>query len=76
MALFSVKQEVGVEGMKCEHCEAHMQEAFKKIPGVKDAKADRNTKTVIVKSKEGITEEQAKEAVESCNKTFLGVKTL
>ncbi len=77
ISLFSsVKQEVGVEGMKCEHCEAHMKEAFMKIEGVKEVVADRSKNLVSVKSKKGISEAQAKEAVESCNKTFLGIKTL
>lgn len=77
LSLFaSVKQEVGVEGMKCEHCEAHMKEAFLKIDGVKDVVVNRTKNSVIVKSKKGITEAQAKEAVESRGKTFLGIKTL
>lgn len=73
----SVKQEVFVEGMKCEHCEAHVAEALKKIPGVTDVKADRTKKDAIVVSESGISEEQAKAAVESVmNKKYLGIKTL
>jgi len=78
MSLFhSVKQEVGVEGMKCEHCEAHVEEALKSIPGVKTVKADRTKKVAIVKSENGISEADAKKAVESLpNKTFTGIKTI
>ncbi len=47
-----------------------------KIEGVKEVVADRSKNLVSVKSKKGISEAQAKEAVESCNKTFLGIKTL
>ncbi len=72
-----VRQEVLVEGMKCEHCEAHVAEALSKIPGVESVKADRTKKDAIVVSEKGISEEQAKEAVESVrNKKYLGIKTL
>lgn len=76
MSLFSKKQEVSIEGMKCEHCEEHIQEAIKKIPGVKKVKADRSKNLAIVYSENYILEEELKKAVESCNKTFVGVKNL
>lgn len=76
MSLFGVKQEVSIEGMKCEHCAAHMKEAFEKVDGVKDCKVDLEKKVAIVKSKNGLSLEEAKKAVESCNKTFLGIKNL
>lgn len=78
MSLFSksVKQEVGVEGMKCEGCEANVEKHLKEIDGVKSVKADRTKKTAVVVSKEGISEADAKAAVEAANKTFTGIKTL
>lgn len=76
MSLFSKKQEVQIEGMKCEGCEKHMEEAFLRIDGVKSVKASRTEKKAIVKSREGISEEEARKAVESCHKTFLGIKDL
>lgn len=76
MSLFGKKQEVLIEGMKCEHCEAHMEEALKKIEGVKSVKADRTKNRAVVSSKNGISEEDARKAVESCGKTFLGLNNL
>ncbi len=76
MSLFSKKQEVQIEGMKCEGCEKHMEEAFMKIEGVKSVKASHTEKKAVVKSKNGISEEDARKAVESCHKTFLGIKDL
>lgn len=76
MSLFSKKQEVQIEGMKCEGCEKHMEEALMKIDGVKSVKASHTSNNAIVKSKDGISEEDAKKAVESCNKKFLGIKDL
>lgn len=76
MTLFTKKQEVSIEGMKCEGCEKHMEEALSKIDGVKSVEADHNKNNAIVKSKNGISEEDARKAVESCNKKFLGIKDL
>lgn len=73
---FLIKQEVSVEGMKCEHCEAHMEEAFMKIDGVKSAKADRNKNLVTVESEKGVSEKTAEETVTSLKKTYKGLKTL
>lgn len=76
MSLFSKKQEIQIEGMKCEGCEKHMEEALMKIDGVKSVKASHVDNNAIVKSKEGISEEEARKAVESCNKKFVGIKEL
>ena len=76
MSLFSKKQEVLIEGMKCEGCERHMEEALGKIEGVKSVKASHTDNNAIVKSKNGISEEDARKAVESCNKKFLGIKKI
>ena len=55
MSLFSKKQEVLIEGMKCEGCERHMEEALGKIEGVKSVKASHTDNNAIVKSKNGIS---------------------
>jgi copper chaperone CopZ len=42
MGLFSKDKhiELKVDGMHCDHCEMRVSMALKKVPGVKDAKAD------------------------------------
>lgn len=37
-----------IEGMMCGHCEAAVAGAVKKLPGVKEAQADRLKKQAIV----------------------------
>lgn len=37
-----------VDGMKCPHCEAHVANAVKVLPGVYDAKADHNACALTV----------------------------
>ena len=76
MSLFGKKQEVMIEGMKCEHCAAHMKDALESIDGVKSVKVDLKEKKAVVSSKDGISESDAKKAVESCNKTFVSIKDL
>ncbi|MBQ3927819.1 MAG: cadmium-translocating P-type ATPase [Clostridia bacterium] len=40
--------EIGVNGMMCMHCVAHVEEACKKVENVVDAKASLDTKSVVV----------------------------
>lgn len=39
---------IKVKGMTCGHCEARVEKAVKKIPGVRNAKADRNAEILSV----------------------------
>ena len=40
---------IRVEGMSCGHCEIAVQDAVRKLPGVKKAKANQRKKQAIVK---------------------------
>ncbi|MDR1639150.1 MAG: copper ion binding protein [Clostridiales bacterium] len=42
------KAVVKVEGMSCEHCEKAVQEAVKKLPGIKKVKASTGKKQAVV----------------------------
>ena len=39
---------VGVDGMMCGHCKAHVENACKGVPGVTDAVVDLDAKNVTV----------------------------
>lgn len=55
-----------VTGMKCEHCEARVNNALMELNGVNNAKADHNANNVTVDFDENtVTPEQMKEAVDS-----------
>lgn len=41
--------ELKVTGMKCIHCEEHVQDAIEKVPGVEKAVADHNHDRVLVR---------------------------
>lgn len=69
-----VQQEVKVEGMKCSHCEEHLEVAFKEIEGVLKVKANRFKKNIIINSEKGLSEETIKEVIENHEKTFISVR--
>lgn len=62
-----------IDGMKCEHCEKHLEESIKKIDGVKKVKANHVTGLVLVKSNKEITEDQFKNKVDEVEKILVSV---
>jgi copper chaperone CopZ len=44
-----------VEGMSCGHCEIAVQDAIRKLPGIKKAKASKRKKEVSVKYDAALT---------------------
>ena len=54
---------ITVEGMMCGHCEAHVAEALRKVPGVQNAKADRNKNEARVECGPEVTDEALLKAV-------------
>ena len=54
---------IAVDGMMCGMCEAHVAEALRKIPGVENAKADRNKKEARVTLSADVADEVLVKAV-------------
>lgn len=54
---------VNVNGMMCQNCEKHVNEAVKKLAGVKSAVADKDAKNVVVQAKDDVDVESIKQAV-------------
>ncbi len=52
-----------VEGMVCGMCEAHVNDALRKVPGVKKASASRSKKQVTIECDEGVSDEALLKAV-------------
>ncbi|MCI6619649.1 MAG: heavy-metal-associated domain-containing protein [Prevotella sp.] len=54
-----------VDGMKCPHCQANVENALKALPGVRSAKADIEAKSVTVDYDDAqVAPEQLKQAVD------------
>lgn len=43
-----VRATIHVEGMTCGHCEIAVQDAVRKLPGIKKVKANRRKKEAVV----------------------------
>lgn len=52
-----------VDGMMCNHCKAHVEEACKKVPGVSDAVVSLQDKNVTVTCEEKVTDEALKHSI-------------
>ena len=74
MTLSNKKITSGVEGMKGEHCEAHVEEALQKLPEVKSAKANHKKNIVIITLNSEVDEENLQKTIENCNKKYLGIQ--
>lgn len=61
------KIELKVTGMTCGHCEAKIQEAVSKLPGVKKVTASRTSQTVTIQpdKSESLNLRTVKETIES-----------
>ena len=53
-----------VEGMSCGGCEKRIENIIQKISGVDKVEADYKKGTVIIKSKDSVTEKEIKEKIE------------
>jgi Cu+-exporting ATPase len=54
---------IGVDGMMCKHCVAHVEKACKDVAGVSDAKASLEDKNVTVTCDATVTEDALKKAI-------------
>ena len=69
-----MEKRILIEGMKCMHCKASVENALKSVEGVTDAVADLETKTATVKTSVEIEDVLLMEAVRK--KGFIPVKIL
>lgn len=59
----SLKQTLVVEGMMCAHCAAHVEEALKKLDGVKGVKVELAKKTATVKVEKELARDVYEKAI-------------
>lgn len=61
---------VGVEGMMCGKCEAHVNEAVKNTFSVKKVTSSSKENQTVILTEQDITEEQMKEVIEKAGYTM------
>ena len=72
----AARQEVTlrVDGMMCEHCEAHVKEALEALPQVQCAIADHTTGTVAVSLTAPVKDKVFRKAIQKEGYTFVGIE--
>ena len=63
-----------IEGMMCEHCEAHVKKALEKIDGVTEAVANHKNGTAVVKLSKEVDEDLFKKAITDADYKYLGIE--
>lgn len=66
--------EITVNGMMCQHCEAHVKEALEKLPGIEEATANHEANLVTLKTSVDVAEADIKAAVEAAGYEYVGIK--
>lgn len=62
---------IKVEGMMCQHCEAHVKEALEKIDGVEEALASHEKNEVLLKLSKEVSQNDLQKAVTEAGYTFV-----
>ncbi len=63
---------IGVKGMMCAHCEAHVRKALEEIEGVISAAPSHEQGNAVIELDRDVPEEALKKAVEKAGYEYLG----
>ena len=70
-----IKTTVGIDGMMCDMCEAHINDAFRKHFSVKSAKSDRKKKRCVVVSDEPLDEDRIRQVIAETGYDLLSISS-
>ena len=71
-----MKVEVKIDGMMCGMCEAHMNDAIRRVlPGAKKVKSSHKKGLTTFQSEEPVDEQLIKNVVEETGYTFVSMAT-
>ena len=68
-----VQTTIGIDGMMCEMCEAHINDAIRRNFAVKSAKSDRKKKRCVVVSEEPLDEGRLREVIAETGYDLLSI---
>ena len=66
---------IGIDGMMCGMCEAHINDAIRKHFSVKSAKSDRRKKRCVVVSEEPLDEAKVQQVISETGYEFLSFES-
>ena len=64
---------VGVDGMMCGHCEAHVNDAVRNALKVKRVSSSHAKKETVIIAEEGLTDKQIKSTIDATGYTVTGI---
>ncbi len=67
------EMKITVNGMMCEHCEAHVKKALEAIDGIESAVASHNDNLVTITNSKDVDEAAIKAAVEDAGYEYVGI---
>ena len=70
-----IKTTVGVEGMMCGHCEAHISDAVRNAFKVKKVESSHSKGETVIISAEPLEEEAVRKAIEATGYKVTGFKS-
>lgn len=66
---------IGIDGMMCDMCEAHINDAIRRNFTVKSAKANRKKKQCVVVSEEALDEDKIRSVISETGYDLLSVSS-
>ena len=70
-----IQTTIGIDGMMCEMCEAHINDAIRRGFDVKSAKSNRKKKQCVVVSQEPLDEACVREVIAQTGYDFLSISS-
>lgn len=70
-----IQTTIGIDGMMCEMCEAHINDAIRRNFTVKSAKSNRKKKQCIVVSEEPLDEAKVREVIGQTGYELLSISS-
>ncbi len=71
----TMKAEVGIKGMMCQHCEAHVKKALEALDGVQEAAPNKDENKAVLTLTAEVSEAAVKAAVEDAGYEFVDFTT-
>ncbi len=65
---------IGIDGMMCEMCEAHINDAIRRNFAVKSVKSDRKKRRCVVVSEEPLDESRIREVIAATGYDLLSIE--
>ena len=70
-----IQTTIGIDGMMCEMCEAHINDAIRKHFAVESAKSNRRKKQCVVVSEEPLDEGRLREVIAKTGYDLLSISS-